>query len=189
MYDFFEVYKQAFGNIDYNQHSECEPRFQHTVNFVNEKNINSVLDIGSGRGHILDIIKHTKPEIQLTSADLEKFHNVEGVNFHKINLCDQSTFNIPDTFDLVTCLDVLEHLTEDVVDSVFYFFSVKAKFAVVSIANHSDIQNGVELHLIQKDLSFWQPIIEKYFNILECKTEYGGRLYILSLESKNKNEK
>lgn len=188
MYNFLDVYNKAFSCDSYNQHTDQEPRFKFAIDFINNNNICSVLDVGSGRGNLLKLIKHNNSNINITSADLNKFHSVDGVEFVKINLCDPSTLKIKGTFDLITCLDVLEHLTEDVIETVFKFFSDKAKYSVISIANHSDVHDGVELHLIQKDLNFWLPIIKKYFNVLSCTTEYNDRLYILTLEN-NKNEK
>ena len=89
-------------------------------------------------------------------------------------------------FDLLTCLDVMEHIEKKYVNNIIQNFSRISNYAVLSIANHSDILNGVELHLIQEDMSFWKPLLENYFKIIDHTEFYNGRLHLLILKSLKK---
>lgn len=82
------------------------------------------------------------------------------------------------TFDFLTCLDVLEHIEELYVEDIMQFFSKVAKKSLVIVANHSDIQNGTELHLIQKPLFWWESLFIKYFKIIEKKSIHNDRAYV-----------
>ena len=59
----------------------------------------------------------------------------------------------------------------------------------MTIANHSEIMNGVEIHTIQEDMSYWRPIIKNYLNIDEedSKTfiHIGKPHYLYVLKTNN----
>jgi hypothetical protein len=88
-------------------------------------------------------------------------------------------------FELLTCLDVLEHIEKKCVDDVLHNFSLISEYSVLTIANHSDVLNGVELHVIQEKMTFWLPYLNKYFEVLDQREHYNGRLYLLILKSIN----
>lgn len=183
--DYKQTYEKSFQTPNYNLHSDEEFRFQYVMKFINTNKIGSVIDISSGRGNLINMIKSFDPKVQITSTDLKKFHNYD-IPFFEVNLCDTNTFkNItPSKFDLLTCLDVLEHIEKGCVEDVIRTFSELSRYSVLTIANHSDVLNGVELHLIQENLNYWGPIIEKYFTILDQQEHYNGRLYLFTLKSK-----
>jgi hypothetical protein len=94
------------------------------------------------------------------------------------------------TYELLTCLDVLEHLDKSFVDNVLYNFSQISKNVILTIANHHDIQNNIELHTIIENMDYWRPIITKFFIInheetYEFKQMNGdiNYLYVLTLVS------
>jgi hypothetical protein len=143
-----------------------------------------VIDIGSGRGNVINILQDLDSEIEITSTDLIKFHNFE-CRFHELNLCDPATYIKGRKFELLVCLDVLEHIQKEWIEDVFNFFSTISTNLILTIANHSDIKDGVELHLIQEDMGYWKPMLEKFFQIEYFDTKYDGRLYLLILKNKN----
>jgi hypothetical protein len=183
--DYKKTYEQSFENTNYNLHSDQEFRFQYVINALHQIKAGSVIDISSGRGNLINVIKNFDPKISVTSTDLKKFHNYD-VPFFEVNLCEPETFkNIePNKFDLLTCLDVMEHIEKGCIENVLRTFSEISRFSVLTIANHSDILNGVELHIIQENLTYWKPIISKYFVILDQQEHYNGRLYLFTLKSK-----
>jgi len=180
------MYDNAFSNEWYNMHTDEEPRFELVKKYVLENNVKTMIDIGSGRGNIIKILKELNSNVEITSTDLSKFHDYD-VPFLELNLCDKNSYGsiFNKKYDLLTCLDVLEHIEKNCVNDVFELLSKISKYSLITIANHSDIQNEVELHLIQENMDYWSPIIEKFFVIEDQKTEYYGRLYILKLKSKN----
>jgi 2-polyprenyl-3-methyl-5-hydroxy-6-metoxy-1,4-benzoquinol methylase len=183
--NFKNIYENSFNDINYNKHPDEEYRFQLVKNFVIENNITSVLDVGSGRGNVIKILKETNQDIKITSCDLKKFHNYD-CEFKELNLCDKnSLINLENkNYDLIVCLDVLEHVQKECVEDIFKTFNKISDFTILTIANHSDKHNGVELHIIQENMSYWKPIIEKYFDILTFDEKYNGRLYLLNLKNK-----
>jgi len=183
--NFKNIYESSFNDTNYNKHPDEEYRFQLVKNFIIENEIKSVLDVGSGRGNVIKIIKELDPSIEITSCDLKKFHEYD-CEFLELNLCDKNSLSKIENknYDLLVCLDVLEHVQKDCVDDIFKTFNKISKFSILTIANHSDIHNGVELHLIQENMNYWEPKIQKYFDILNFGEKYGGRLYLLNLKNK-----
>jgi 2-polyprenyl-3-methyl-5-hydroxy-6-metoxy-1,4-benzoquinol methylase len=183
--DFKNIYENSFNDTNYNKHEDEEYRFQTVKNFVIENNITSVLDVGSGRGNVIKILNEVDSNIKITSCDLKKFHNY-NCEFLELDLCDKNSLSNLENknYDLIVCLDVLEHVQKECVEDIFKTLSKISNFTILTIANHSDIHNGVELHLIRENMSYWEPIIQKYFDILNFDEKYGGRLYLLNLKNK-----
>lgn len=188
--DYKEVYTELFNTKDYSVHSEDEFRYQITNNFIKNNNIKNLIDIGSGRGVLLNLIKKENPNIEILSTDLENFHDL-NFEFKKINLSDKQTYFYPkNKYDVLTCLDVLEHLEKDFIGDVFTWFSKISNSQILTIANHSEILNGKEIHTIQEDLSYWEPIVSKSLEIISKETKvfyHMGKthyLYILMTKSK-----
>jgi 2-polyprenyl-3-methyl-5-hydroxy-6-metoxy-1,4-benzoquinol methylase len=188
--DYKKTYTNLFNTKDYSRHTENELRYQIVNNFINKNKIDSLLDIGSGRGVLLDLIKKENPNIKILSTDLDKFHGLD-TDFKKIDLSNKETyFDVSEKYNLLTCLDVLEHLEKSFIENVFEWFSKVSNSQILTIANHSEILNGVEIHTIREDLSYWEPIISKYLDVVHKETKvfmHMGKphyLYILITNSK-----
>jgi cyclopropane fatty-acyl-phospholipid synthase-like methyltransferase len=171
-------------------HNFNELRYQITNDVVKKNNVKNIIDIGSGRGVLLDFLIEENPEIKILSTDLENFHNL-NFDFRKIDLSDNKTFfEVNEKYELLSCLDVLEHLEENLLDDVFSWFSKISENQVLTIANHSEILNGKEIHLIQENLDYWEPIVLNHLEIISKETKvfyHMGRphyLYILITKSK-----
>ena len=189
-------YKKTYSNLfnqGYNKYGGNEASLDYTINFINNNKVKSIVDIGSGTGSVIKLINKKYPSVKVVSCDLDKFHNI-NCEFIKIDLSNSETYKSINgrEFDLLTCLDVLEHLEKDHIDNVMLLFSKLCKNAIFTIANHSDVQNGIELHTIIEDMSYWEPNVTKYFEITSVKTyEYPqingiNYLYVLTTKSKNK---
>ena len=130
--------------------------------------IGTCLDVGSGRGIMIDYFKEHRPEIKVYSSDLEKFHH-HNVDFMAIDLFKPETLDRIETewpkMDLITCLDVMEHLPSSVIDEVFSRISRLGRIAIFTIANHPDVHNGVELHLTKENAEYWSNQLKKYYEI------------------------
>jgi len=191
--DYNQVYSELFSTKDYSIHSEDEFRYQVASNFIKKNNIKNLIDIGSGRGVLLNLIKKENPNVEILSTDLDKFHEF-NFEFKKINLSNRETYFYPkNKYDVLTCLDVLEHLEKDFIDDVFKWFSKISDSQILTIANHSEILNGKEIHTIQEDLSYWETIISNSLDIISKETKvfyHMGKphyLYILITKSKLNN--
>ena len=189
--NYLEVYDSSFSDNNYSVHNNQEFRYQFCIKYLQNHTINSLIDVGSGRGVFLKMIYDIVPDI--VSVDLNNYHNINGIKFIQANLANQNDrdhlMNMcrDNKYDLLTCLDVLEHLDKTFIENVLEMFAKLSKVCILTIANHSDIFNGVELHTIQEDFEFWGPLIKKYFKIIDCNEHYihnnKPRLFIVTVES------
>ena len=190
--DYKKTYTHLFETKDYSIHDINELRYQISNDYVKKNNVQNMVDIGSGRGILLDLLNKENPNLKILSTDLNKFHNL-NFDFKEIDLSNKDTFfNIDNKFQLLTCLDVLEHLEKHCIEDVFKWFSEVSENQVLTIANHSEILHGEEIHLIQEDMSYWEPIVSKYFDIVHKEekvflTHLGQRNYLYILITKSKN--
>lgn len=165
-----QVYKEIFDQLpNYNTFSSNSGlSYQLVLNSLSEiRNVRHCLDIGSGRGLMIRYLHENRPEIEVSSVDLEKFHDFD-VNFTTVDLSKPNPLGaVSRVYDLATCLDVMEHLPPEVLDRVFESISRISVLQAFTIANHSDVINGVELHLTQENISFWRQKILQYFDIFE----------------------
>ena len=185
--DYEKVYKKAFENKSYNSdHSISYGKaIDFLLNLEQQNSINSISDIGSGNGNL---IKKLPKEKNIFSYDLECFYDAkrfDNVFFQKMNLSSYSDLEKLKKTDLLYCLDVLEHIEEKHIDSILKKFSEKCNFCFLTIANHSDIINGVELHLIQENEIFWNNKIKQFFEIKHFEKAYDDRLYLYQLSTIN----
>lgn len=123
-----------------------------------------VLDVGCGRGHFLkqfiDLGYHAFGIEPSTECSIRYLGNLP----HEI--IDFNTYveeNTEDYYNLVFCTDVLEHIKPEDLDTFIKNLSLKGSKAILGIANHSDIQEGIELHLIQEPWLWWKKELEKHF--------------------------
>lgn len=180
MINYLEIYKTAFKKPTYNNSSVS---YENAKKFIKSINPTSVLNVGSGRGNLERILQ--QESFSLSSCDLDNFLE-EGIstNFFKVDLSDPEDLQKLPKCDVLTCLDVLEHLEEAHIDSILKRFSEVSNACYFTIANHSDILGGKELHLIQKPSEFWTPVLEKYFKVDSLEHYYSNKLLSYSLTSK-----
>lgn len=185
-YDYKGVYSKLFASeTDYiDIHPELH-RYKMVYKELQKlNNVKTLIDVGCGEGSLIRGLQVKFPDMTISSADLDNFHNIEGVEFKAINLAEKETlFTVDEPFDLLTCLDVLEHIEQRGIIDIIEWFSVISKKQILTIANHSSVHNGEQLHKICKDMDWWTPRIEKHLNILDVDYDTVN-LYILKTESK-----
>ena len=189
--DYLKVYTKTFACFQYSNVGEKDPKNLYINEYIEtNKNIQNVVDIGTGRGFLVKGIKEKFPELELLSVDLKQFNDID-VDFMRIDLSsieDRTKLKNFKRYDLLTCLDVLEHLDKSFIEDVLVTISKISKVSILTIANHSDIWNGVELHTIREDFSYWEPLLLKYFTIDYYEEKYlrdgKPRLYLIRAKSK-----
>jgi len=147
---------------------------------------NTIIDVGSGRGHMLRMIQDRLSSSKLVSVDLDRFHEVNNVEFVPCNLSnedDRSNLS-QKSYDALVCLDVFEHLDKKFISDVIKMCALISPRAYLSIANHSDVINGIELHTIQESDAWWDQQLHPYFQVISKETHYNGRLYLYNCVSK-----
>ena len=131
-----------------------------------DRNI-EILDVGCGRGSYLSLLKSLGFNrilgIEISSVCAEKYlqefpHIVSDfISFAK---------DTPDKkYDLLLCMDVLEHIEPSEVDIFIDHINRISKHSILGIANHSDVHQKVQLHLIEKPWHWWKEKLIK-FNLI-----------------------
>ncbi len=182
--DYSSIYNLIFKNKSYNDKNSIS--YKKALEYIhNLNNIYTITNIGSGKGNLERLLLCNK-NFNITSCDLENFldNDVLPHNFVKIDLSNPECINNLPTTDVLFCMDVLEHIEEKYVDNILKNFSKISKYVFLTIANHSDIIENIELHLIQKPLEFWSSLINKYFIVDLVEQHYNNRLFVFNLRSK-----
>jgi len=141
-------------------------RMRHAKNdlvFAAEHGCWTYLDVGCGRGEMLDYGTELGmsasgvdivPELALRRDDV-----IIGGASEILELFGR------DSFDLVTCFDVLEHLppgSEN--DALSAIRDVAARCAIVTANNKPSFNGSDNLHINIKDYTEWNSIIESIFS-------------------------
>ena len=132
-------------------------RTRRTLGFLHSISFETMLDVGSGRGVFLIPFMKEFPWVKVTSLDvLEKrvtfLNELADGGFRQLqaeqkNICDQS---FPDeSFDVVTMLEVLEHIPE-VERAVLAAVKMARHYVAVTVPSKPD-QNPEHIHLLTKD--------------------------------------
>lgn len=177
--DYRSIYEKLFSRCpSYNCHFETEPRYKACYDFIEEHKIDSLIDIGSGSGCFIKGLLRRFSSLDITTTDLMKFHDSD-VKFIPLDLTkNRSLKQLTGKYNLLTCLDVLEHVEQKHIDKILLKLSTLSKRAIFSIANHSDFIKGRELHLIQKGAAWWRAKIAKYYRITKSDSFHEERVYL-----------
>lgn len=134
------------------------PRVRRVLSFLHGVEFGSLLDVGSGRGVFLLPFMEAFPNVQITSLDLlEKrvtfLNELAAGGYHQLtameqNICDQP---FPEaSFDVVTLLEVLEHIPA-VEKAIAAAVRITKQYVVVSVPSKPD-DNPEHIHLLTKDI-------------------------------------
>lgn len=178
--NYLEIYDKCFSFSEYNVHSLDMFIYQYAFDFINNNiSVKSVIDIGSGRGNFLRKLEECDRELKITSLDINKYHNV-NCDFIRIDLSKKPDINkINGEWDIAVCLDVLEHLEENIIEDVIEFISRVGRMACFSVNYKEDIRYGINLHITLKDSFFWEEIVKKYYFIIDI-INYENNIIIIS---------
>ena len=186
--NYTSVYESAFSNITYSaeHHIQYDYVLEKLQTMFARTDTFEVIDIGSGRGHLIRMILASFPNVKITSVDLKKFNDITVESFIECNLSkhEDRVKLLGRQYDVLLCMDVLEHLDKSFIHDIFSLFSKVSNRAIISIANHSDILNGVELHTIQESYPWWNNLIDEVYIINENKYKYNDRLFMYDLKTK-----
>jgi ubiquinone/menaquinone biosynthesis C-methylase UbiE len=133
------------------------PRVQKVLGILRGLAPTTLLDVGSGRGVFLWPLLDTFPDLHVTTIDTDARHvaDVEavragGVARVRAVQMDAQHLEFPDrTFDIVTALEVLEHLARPDLAAA-EALRVARRFVVVSVPSHAD-DNPQHLRLFKRD--------------------------------------
>lgn len=162
MTDYNEVFKLKEYNL------ENKDRIKAVENWLNKSD--KALDVGCGRGHYLKYllgkgfnIVGLEPSDYVIKHDLKNLPVIHG-----------TIEDIKENYDALFAMDVLEHIAPEDIDKQLEVLSKHAPKALYGIANHSDVWDGVELHLIQQPAIWWFEKLKKYYGEVSI-VEQGDR--------------
>jgi len=112
----------------------------------------SILDYGCGNSGLVTRLKEVYPEIEFVRYDpaLDKYNKLPVRKF-----------------DLVICMDVLEHIKERYLYELISYISIISKnaFFAVSLAEaYHRLPNGENCHPTLFSSNKWEEILEQYFD-------------------------
>ena len=120
---------------DYSIKPDEKERLCETINLI-PANVQTILDVGCGNGFFLNALP---PKYETIGIDFSQ-EALKRVKTKTI-LGNISRLPFPDrSFDLVTCLEVLEHLPHDVfTEALGEIQRVARKYIIVSVPNQQDL--------------------------------------------------
>lgn len=150
--------REAGLKLHYFKRFEELPRVRMTMGFLRGVQPESLLDVGSGRGVFLFPFLREFPWVPVTSLDLldRRVDMLRAIrdggmdNLHPLRQ-DICAWDAPDaSFDVVTLLEVLEHIP-DVQAAVKNAVRLARRFVAVTVPSKPD-DNPEHIHLLTKDV-------------------------------------
>jgi hypothetical protein len=152
---------------------EALAEYKHNIfEIIKNNNVKTILDYGCGKAKFHSILFNNKKvpgspmDISITPYDpaVAQFSNKPI-----------------DRYDLVLCIDVMEHVQEDKVDEVLkdiFTYSNKVFLTITCYAAKQILTNGKNAHYTIKEPDWWKeklkPYDGSYTVIFQIKPERGG---------------
>ena len=182
-----EVYDDIYlHNEKYNFYDEIK---NFIVDVFCSLNCGKVLDIGCGEGiHLKRILSKGLDAfgVELSSVCCQKY--LQGIPHKNTDILTYSKEG--HIYENAICMDVLEHIPYEQIEinleAIRSVLSPKRGKVLFCIANHSDIQQGHELHLIQEKDTWWKEKLSQVFPFVHYMgSQFGGRCFyfICSLDN------
>jgi 2-polyprenyl-3-methyl-5-hydroxy-6-metoxy-1,4-benzoquinol methylase len=139
-------------------------------NLIQKKNLSSVLDYGCGKGHFLNYARQTFPGMRVEGFDVA---------------ADEYATLAEGLFDLVVCLDVMEHVEFGALSNVLSEIRSRVgRLFVCSVANYpagKKLPDGRNAHVTQLPFSIWFSVFSTYFRVDQfVRTGKAEGLFICS---------
>jgi len=151
-------YEMAYQGNGYKMGSK---RMQHALNIIKKWPKGSYLDVGCGRGEMLNAA------INLGMTNVQGTELVSYLVSSRSDVVYADGTNLPfsdNEFNYITMLDVVEHIPDEDIYNVFKELNRVAKDKILlCIANFSHKHKGEELHINIKPFKEWDQILKDNF--------------------------
>lgn len=156
--ELLEIGKQKQLKLYYFKDKEDLPRVTIVLGFLKNIYPTSILDVGSGRGVFLFPLLREFPNTHITSIEilpnrLELLNTIRlgGIDNLEVHNQDLTCLSFEDdSFEVVTILEVLEHIKE-VKQAIKEAIRVSKRFIVITVPSKED-NNPEHIHLLTKDI-------------------------------------
>jgi len=158
-------------------------------NIIQNENIKNMIDYGCGKGNFY------KNGFNLGSNTIPPLRDYWGIKIKLYDPCYEkyTKFEKNENFDLLICIDVLEHIPEDDIEWILKrFFSISNKFIFINVACYKAIAllpDGKNAHInVQKPI-WWSNKIQNLLKnqnqiklICVCTIKDNGKIKHIPLE-------
>lgn len=180
-----KVYDDTYNNNEnYNYYDEIKNMYVDTyATFVDGK----MLDAGCGEGiHLKRLLKKEYDIFGIELSEVCCNRYLQGFPHENIDIV--SFAKKSQQFAGIICMDVIEHIPLDDVDETLKALSAMGPSVFLGIANHSDIIDGVQLHLIQEDSNWWINLLKKYYkDVILVEELYDGMFFCIQCDNARKD--
>lgn len=165
-------YEQScFWNKDYLEYPAEAERINATISII-PADTRTILDVGCGNGAFINTLSTTFPDKFERIVGLDP--SIEALKYVKPQKINNSIDSIPfesESFDLVSCLEVLEHLQEqEFCKGIGELQRVSKKYILISVPNNENLAQA--LVLCPKCFCAFNP----YFHMRSFKKETFANL-------------
>lgn len=166
--EYRKLQTRMHGDLNYGLASiEFAP---YIAKFIKDNNVSRVLDYGCGKARL--------------ARELTKRFKCDSVNIVSYDPAIPDRSTIPAASELVTCIDVLEHIEPELISNVLDDLRrVTEKYGIFTIATEPSkrfMPDGRNAHLIQEPFDWWRPLITQRFTISEHSTYSRGFMLIVT---------
>ena len=152
---------------------EALAEYKHQIfNLIKENNIKTILDYGCGKAKFHSILFNNR---KVPGSPM-------GINMTPYDPAVAQFSNKPTgQYDLVLCIDVMEHVQEDKIDEVLkdiFTYSNKVFLTITCYPATQILTNNKNAHYTVKEPGWWKEKLEpyngKYITIFQTKPNRGG---------------
>lgn len=139
-------------------------RFRDVSNVIGKLFLGNLLDVGAGRGELQKIAD--QHGIKYTGVEPVPYLASERV---ATGIATDLPFDNA-SFDMVACLDVLEHLVEDDIrPALDEMWRVSREYVLLTASDKSHRVHGVELHISSRPIPEWEALLAATFGGSDIK--------------------
>jgi len=173
--------RSSFWNYDYLNVPAEKERLEEIIKII-PSDVRTILDVGCGNGAFVNALADILPGRfgKIVGADFSK----EALKYVKVEKYKASISDLPfknESFDLVTSLEVLEHLPqEDFKRGISELQRVSKKYILITVPNEDDLEHSLVMcpkcycwfnpyfHMRSFNKKILQNLFEK-FNLIKIK--------------------
>lgn len=167
------IYDKLYSSSKYND------KMDYKIDIVQEwlysTTNRNILDMGCGKGHYIKHLRDNKYDVTGVEPSKVACSKIKPPVINTDILGFASTNK--KKWEAMYCMDVLEHIPPEEIDATLQALVNLAPVSLYGIANHSDVIDGVELHLIQEDSKWWKAKLSEYYK--EVKLTYEPLRYMV----------